>query len=168
MILTLENSNSNQITNIKLEKEARVKWSDNSNLEKGSEEIEIPIHKQITLNEFMNNGEEYNKKYGNECKMYVYDAITCNCQHFIKDMLKGNELWNPTLERFIIQDVNSSVPSFLGKVMKTATNIAHRINYARMGGKKEAGKRITNAQLRKMLRIPIRRKKIKYNINNNI
>ena len=89
MILTLENSNSNQIKNIKLEKEARVKWSDNSNLEKESEEIEIPIHKQITLNEFMNAGEEYNKKYGKECKLYIYDALTCNCQNFMKDMLRG-------------------------------------------------------------------------------
>ena len=77
-------------------------------------------------------------------------------------MLSGNELWNPTLEKFIIQDVNSAIPSFLRKIMKTGTNIAHRIDYARMGGKKEAGKRITNKQLRKMLKIPIRRKK--YNI----
>ena len=45
-------------------------------------------------------------------------------------MLSGNELWNSTLEKFIIQDVNSAIPSFLGKVMKTVTNIAHRIDYA--------------------------------------
>ena len=163
MILTLKNPNTDQIKNIKLEKEARVKWSDNGNIEKGSEVVEILFHKTITLNNFINAGEEYNKKYDNKHKIYIYDAISSNCQHFIKDMLISNDLWDPTLEKFVIQDVNSAVPSYLGKIIKTGTNIAHRIDYARMGGiKKGAGKRITNKQLRKMLRIPIRRKK--YNI----
>ena len=162
MILTLKKPNADQIKDIKLEKEERVKYSVNSNIEKEAEQITIPMHEIITLNEFIDAGEEYNKKNGKECKIYIYDAVTCNCQHFIKDMLSGNELWNTTLEKFIIQDVNSAIPSFLSKIIKTGTNIAHRIDYARMGGKKEAGKRITNKQLIKMLKIPIRRKK--YNI----
>ena len=158
MLLTLENNHT-----IKLEKNERVTWSDNSTLEKGSDEYIIPINNKsvdtITLNDFFINGEEYNAKNGKNCKLYIYQVTNCNCQYFIKDMLSGNGLWNESLNKFVIQDVNSAIKPLFSKLLNKITNIAHRINYAVNGGKK-----ITNNQLRKMLKLAIikKKKKIKY------
>ena len=69
-------------------------------------------------------------------------------------MLLGNGIWNKQLEKFIIQDVQSSIPSLLAKTLKVATDTAHRIDYAVQGGKE-----IKRRQLKRRLN---RRRKIKF------
>jgi len=55
----------------------------------------------ITLAQYIANAE---KKAGSPAKMWIYDAITCNCQYFTKWCLQGSGLWTPALERFVMQD----------------------------------------------------------------
>ena len=136
---------------IVLEKNHRVGWKPYHN-PSNDEEMMINVHmnKPIKLITFIENG-EHNIQPD---RLYIYDAVSNNCQTYVKDMLQSNKLWDKSLEKFVIQDVKSAIPNDLQKVTKGITDLAHRINYAFVGGKE-----IKKQQLKRRLN---RRRKIKF------
>lgn len=119
---------------ILLEKNHRVMWKDHQlgGLSSNEEGMDVPLgSKSITLEEFIENGEA-NKVSG--CPTYVYNAVNCNCQRYVKQMVSGSFQWTQKMEDFTIQDVAHSVPSLLGKFLKKVTNTASRLNYMVKGG----------------------------------
>ena len=64
--------------------------------------------------------------------MMLYQIIV---KLYVKDMLQSNRLWDKSLEKFVIQDVKSALPTDIQKVTKVITDLAHRFNYAITGGK---------------------------------
>lgn len=64
---------------------------------------------------------------------FRYNALTCNCQHFVKNILAGNGLLTPKLELFVYQSTDSLVaglpPSFQNLMRRMTTLAAkyHRI-----------------------------------------
>lgn len=129
---------------IALEKNQRVGWKDHASagLSSNEEGMDVPLgSKSVTLEEFIENGEDYNKSHQGEtgCKMYIYSARgdgkqECNCQRYVEDMLKGNGLWSEKLKDFVIQDVQHTTPKLLGKLLDRVTNLASRANYMIRGG----------------------------------
>lgn len=143
LVLTIEKEGEQQNIviekkNIVLEKNHRVGWKDNyPQTTSGKEQwLNIGLTRPIQLEQFIINGENYNKSSGGDNKMYVYDAVDSNCQVYVKDMLSGNGLWNDYIKKFVMQDVGASVPSLLRRFMKGTTDLAHRIDYMVKGGKK--------------------------------
>ena len=108
------------------------------------------MNKPIKLSIFFTNG-EYNIPSD---RLYIYDAVSNNCQTYVKDMLQANKLWDKSLEKFVIQDVKSALPNDIQKVTKVITDLAHRVNYAITGGKE-----IKKQHLKRRLN---RRRKIKF------
>lgn len=64
-------------------------------------------------------------------KFGVYDAITNNCQVFIKNVLEANNI--PVNENFILQKVYNQVSEPVSKLFKTVTDIASSVNLAIQG-----------------------------------
>jgi hypothetical protein len=126
--MVLKDPHTGHIKPLLLEKNELVDIKDvlgNSRL-KNEEVLNIPLHKRITLEQYLRNGERYAKDH-NECPFYVYDATNCNCQLFQRTLLKGNGLWKPQYERFIVQDVESAIPRWLSKFVKGTTNLAAKL-----------------------------------------
>lgn len=93
-------------------------------VQKGSECMNVPLNgSKITLAELFTQAEDVTgaKKY------WIYDAVNANCQFFVKWTLQANGLWKDNMESFVIQDVQSAVPRYLGTIMKRVTNLANRV-----------------------------------------
>lgn len=122
---------------ILLEKNQRASWKDHvsGGLSSGEEAMDVPLRgKTLSLRKFIENGEDFNKKRKSSCSLYIYDAVNCNCQIYVKDMINGSGLWTSTMNDFTVQDVGHSVPSVLAKFLRKVTDTAHRIDVAKSGG----------------------------------
>lgn len=85
-----------------------LKPSDISNVN-NSENIMVyyePNHE--TVDEFVMRG----LKFMGNSEFFIYDGITSNCQIFVTNMLKANDLWDTTYDLF----VNQSVGETIGKI----------------------------------------------------
>lgn len=75
-------------------------------MKKGGARLSVPITKEITLNEMLNNARE---KMGN--RFFLYDAFNKNgggnCQDFIFSILKYSDLLTPEAQDFILQDAKA-------------------------------------------------------------
>ncbi|MBC7748402.1 MAG: hypothetical protein H7Z76_07475 [Methylotenera sp.] len=69
----------------------------NGNLDNG-EQINVPLNKKITLNEFVENGSSGNSSF------WQYHPVTNNCQLFCVSMLSQNGLLTSEIKAFILQD----------------------------------------------------------------
>ena len=64
---------------------------------------------------------------------FRYNALTCNCQHFVKNVLAANNLLTPKIDNFVYQSTDSLVaglpPSFQNLMRRMTTLAAkyHRI-----------------------------------------
>lgn len=56
---------------------------------------------------------------------FIYEMTTNNCQQFVYCNLYPSGLWNPQIQNFVKQNVENIVPSWIQKLMKFGTNIAH-------------------------------------------
>lgn len=85
---------------------------------------QIPFNnKDLTINILLGKTLE---KIGKE-KFFRYDAFNENCQRFVLDVLTSNNInVQNDLKKFIIQDVHNIVPSWIERVIKTATDIINR------------------------------------------
>jgi len=80
-----------------------------------------------TLNDFILTAENRNIP-----GFYRYDAFKDNCQKWIKDIMNSNDINN--LDSFILQDVDTLVPSLLKRFAQGATDIAGVADYVIRGG----------------------------------
>lgn len=97
--------------------------------DKGQDNIEIPINKEITINSLFENGEKSHKPKN----FYAYDSINNNCQMFVESLLKGSHLLTNELKSFILQDVDKLVPKVVQKLAKGATDLAGVIDILKHG-----------------------------------
>lgn len=77
-------------------------------------------NKQIKLKDFINNGV---KQIGSS--IYLYDSVKNNCQHFVKYMLKSNDMLTPELDKYIDQNAKellSTSPKYVNVIAKLSTN----------------------------------------------
>ena len=76
---------------------------------------------------FVNALEEY-KKVGKN--MYLYDARNNNCQWFVRNLLKGQGIWSPEIEKFVMQDGEKLLENMskIGSTVKGVTNLASALD----------------------------------------
>ena len=112
------------------------------NLEKSKrrakESVPVPMIKPIPLNDLILNTRN---RMGID-KMQSYNAVSTNCQNFIINVLKANNLDTARLEKFIMQDVKALFDTLPYKnkiedVLKRITGTKDRLNMLVGGGKQQ-------------------------------
>jgi len=104
--------------------------------------IDVPLTllntKRLKFGDFINNAV---KAIGSP--LYLYDAISNNCQVFVCNMLNSSGLLTPEITDFSMQDVEkvlSTSPSYLQKLTKFATDAAAKVDRLKNGGHLKKGK----------------------------
>lgn len=77
--------------------------SQSKTLNKNSEFLQVPINKNITLNELI----EKTRQYMGNTKFYDYSAFENNCQNFIISVLESNAILTNKEKDFILQDAKA-------------------------------------------------------------
>jgi hypothetical protein len=93
------------------------------------EEKEEPVRKiqpNLTVKQFIENGEKWATDH--QKQLYIYDVVTANCQRYIEWMLRGNKIYTPLIGKFILQDLENVLPTWLHFLTRKSTNLAARIN----------------------------------------
>ena len=127
LIITLQNG-----IKLAFEKVERVSLTKYIRPDKGQEDEEVSVDKQITLGQLYHNAEIV---MGD--RFYPYSARDNNCQNFILSVLKASGLGGERDFAFIKQDTQSLFgdESFLRKLSNTITDIGARFNVLLQGGK---------------------------------
>ena len=97
----------------------------------GLETLEISNIPSLSVSELIDNTQ---KKMGE--KFLPYSASTNNCQNFILNVLRGNNLNTPEFESFVKQDTSSLFANdpFLKKTSDKLTNLGASMNVLQSGG----------------------------------
>jgi hypothetical protein len=98
------------------------------NRESDSDCVQVPLSKSILFGEFFMKGQQ---SIGTD--YFKYDGFSNNCQDFILGVLKGNGLLNEELKKFIKQDVENLVPSFVEDLGKKVTDLAGSVDVLQNG-----------------------------------
>jgi len=125
MLLTLSDG-----TTVSLEKNAIITMRVKPDRKGDSQEASPPAG--LTLNDLMANTA---KKMGK--KFIPYSAKNMNCQHFILNVLKANQMDTPALDTFVKQDTSDLLgkeDSFLNKVSNAVTDLGAKIATIQEGG----------------------------------
>ena len=120
MVITMEDNKQ-----IQLEKNEVINITLKVDTVKGQEELDVPIHNSITLNQLLEGGQKILKD-----KYFTYRAFGNNCQDYQIALLKGSNLLTPQLEAFIKQDVSelANINPFLKKIANTMTDLGGKFN----------------------------------------
>ena len=120
MVVTMEDGKQ-----IQIEKNEVINISLKVDTIKGQEELDVPIHNSITLNQLLEGGKTILKD-----KYFSYRAFGNNCQDYQIALLKGSNLLNPQLEAFIKQDVSelANINPYLKKIANTMTDLGGKFN----------------------------------------
>jgi hypothetical protein len=107
-----------------LEKNEVINLSESIPKEEGREDRNVPINKQLTVKELLDNTE---KRMGKDL-YYKYSAYDNNCQNFILNVLKANDLGDSADFEFVKQDTEELFKSnpYLRKLSNSVTDIASR------------------------------------------
>lgn len=87
-----------------------------------AESIPVPVRQGLTLQQMMDTAQ---KEVGAD--FFKYDAFTNNCQNFIINILRANDLSTPKVETFVLQPVEGllkELPSFTSPLASLVTNVA--------------------------------------------
>lgn len=98
-----------------------------------TEQMKVYLKKAVTLNDLLANTE---KSMGVD-RFFLYDGLKNNCQNFVISVLKANGMSNPTVDKFVLQDLTQlrdKLPSHVGKAMNAVTDLGARANAAMGGG----------------------------------
>ena len=92
----------------------------------------------LTFKELLDNGQQV---LGN--KYWTYNAVSNNCQLYIKSLLKGSSILTKQLQDFIEQDVSSLFKDYQHtmKIVKGITDIGSTIDIIQKGGLREIRKK---------------------------
>lgn len=124
IIVKLENG-----VELKLERNQRVNFTTSVGLTPDTEIVNVPIKKDITLGQFVENG---NKRQGN--LYWKYSASSNNCQDFVIATLSANGLLHSQLRDFIKQDTKDLLPNWVAEVADTITDAANSVDKTLSGG----------------------------------
>jgi len=107
-----------------LEKNEVINITETIPNEDGREDRDIPINKNLTFKEALDNTE---RRLGKDL-YYKYSAYDNNCQNFILNLLKANELGTPDDYEWVKQDTEELFKSnpFLRKLADGITDLASR------------------------------------------
>jgi len=148
IIATLENGK-----NILIEKNDVINM-EMKGIRANAESKMVPVNKQLTLNTVMANTK---KRMGNS--FLRYDSWTSNCQDFILNLLKSNNLGNQTTYKFVKQNTSSIFkgnPIFHG-ITKFVTDLGAKFDILTKGAghKSQKGKGIKplTKQQKEMLKV---------------
>jgi hypothetical protein len=91
-------------------------------------QMNIPFNKgrNITIKQFMNKTLD---RMGDD--FYKYDMRDLNCQNWVENALKANNLDNPSLRKFYYQDAKaiiSSAPSYVKTIGDKITDIGSKVD----------------------------------------
>jgi len=127
MVLILDNNNiilleKNERINIKLLKKIELFKLE---LNKNNEKLEILINNDIKLIDLLNN--TY-KNMGNN--FFIYNSSSYNCQNFVLNILKSNNLYDIKYEKFIYQNPVYFFHklNYLKNINNTITNIGSKVD----------------------------------------
>ena len=138
-------------TKIRIEKNEVISIDDVFTTKPESEFIDVPIQGKapIIFNDFLNNAVN---KYGKD-RIFKYSAFDKNCQCFVRDVLEANYLYNPTINNFVYQKLDSIVKNINGivpKAFNAITSTAAFVN--KMIGGSEKG-HISNEELKILMKV---------------
>lgn len=85
--------------------------------------LKIQLNKSLTFTQFLINGEKFQGS-----TFWQYDPKTNNCQNFVLSCLKGNNLGNESVYKFVKQDAEALVSGFSHTLSKGITNLAGRLD----------------------------------------
>jgi hypothetical protein len=88
------------------------------------EKMYVDIKQPISLNSMIKN----TLSSIGERNFYDYNAISTNCQKFVYDMLKSNNMLTQDASKFIMQDVKDLIPKFAQKIAYYITSFKNRLN----------------------------------------
>jgi hypothetical protein len=97
-----------------------------SYINKAKDKVDIPVSKNVTFGEFMNNAV---KAVGES--LFLYDHVHNNCQKFITDLLKYSGLGSSSAYNFINQDIEkalSTSPEYTNIIARAATELDAKID----------------------------------------
>lgn len=131
MVLTLEGGipilvEKNEVINIHEYPTIKPDWQ--------KFELSLPSNWNTTFKQFLANGETY---MGND--YFTYDALTNNCQRYIKSLILANpplQQENPDVIRFIEQDITGlqrDLSSTTKNIFRGTTDLAARLNVLAKG-----------------------------------
>lgn len=133
IILFLDNN-----TDLLLEKNQVVKLTET--ITPPQESIMIDVNKDITLNQFIENGIKLL-----HTKFWLYDVRTYNCQNFVYSLLLASGLLNETAKDFIYQDAEKLLPKWIGDAANVVTDMAAVVDTVQ-NGEGEKNNIITNTR----------------------
>lgn len=115
---------------LKLDKSEVVNLVQLKTMDKGIQMEQVPANimpKGLVLGDMLTNGI---KEAGSVEKYFDYDPINNNCQYFVKYCLKGNGMWNSTIEKFVWQDPKEILRGMdgLAKEAQGITDFAGRLD----------------------------------------
>jgi len=114
-----------------IEKNEVINMVLNPTIESNTETMELPISKNIAVNELLDNTKN---RMGDQ--FFPYDANSNNCQHFIISILKANNLNTPEAEKFVFQDLKTlfkRLPFFTKPIIDKAIDWGTKINVISQG-----------------------------------
>ena len=85
------------------------------------EKMDVPIDKELTYHELVNNA-----IHGLGKEMWIYRALSSNCQHFVNGVLNANHLNTEPLKKFVNQDLGQiakNMPQASKEIINTTTDI---------------------------------------------
>jgi hypothetical protein len=93
------------------------------------ESMDAPTPPNTTLNEFVING-----AVAGGDDHWIYNVRTSNCQVFVMDNLRGNQISTPAISEFVQQPIEDIVPGFIGQIATGITDAAALWDKFRRGG----------------------------------
>jgi hypothetical protein len=123
MIIKLSNNSI-----IRLEKNQVINISNNFQIEKDAEFLDVPLHgKKITLQELL----DFTIRNVGLKQVFVYSAFSTNCQRFLIDVLSSNGLLTEKEQHFILQDLSElskKLPWYTKAISQHTTDLSHRLD----------------------------------------
>jgi hypothetical protein len=120
MVVTLDNN-----IKLQIEKNEVINITTKIDKVKGEERANVPLMKQLTLNQLLEGGKSVLKD-----QYFSYRAFGNNCQDYQLALLKGSGLLTKELENFIKQDVSelANINPYLKKIANTFTDLGGKFN----------------------------------------
>ena len=101
-------------------------------MNEGTESMEVLINRFINVIELLSKTRE---RMGD--KFFLYNANSNNCQNFIVNILRANNLNTPENERFVYQNLNElfkKLPFFTKPLIDKSTELGARLDVIKQGG----------------------------------
>jgi hypothetical protein len=141
---------------VSLEKNEIINADLNPKSKSHTEFIDVPISRNLTLNELLRNTQEQMKD-----KFFPYSAYNNNCQTFIVNVLTSNHLDTPENINFTKQNTEQLFEGldYLRKIANTITDVAGRFDVVKEGGDLSKNNGLSSDEIDEIMRMM----KIKYN-----